>query len=88
MTAQTQLPNQANNKAIEAARMVKERHENAIFNIDGVVGIGIGLSGTEPGKVVIEVYVKKPAHEMKRMVPEVLEGIPVEIVETGEFVAL
>ena len=88
MTAQTQLPNQGNNKAIEAARKVKERHENVIFNIDGVVGIGIGLSGTEHDKVVIEVYVMKPAHEMKRMVPEMLEGISVEIVETGEFVAL
>ena len=87
MTAQSQLPTKANNKAIEAARNVKERHENALFNIEGVVGTGIGLSGTDPDKVVIEVYVKNPAHEMKRIIPEVLEDIPVEIVETGEFVA-
>lgn len=87
MIAQSQLPNQANNKAIEAARKVKERHENDLFNIEGVVGTGIGLSETVPGKVVIEVYVKKPAHEMKGLIPEVLEGTSVEIVETGEFVA-
>jgi hypothetical protein len=87
MTMQSQLPNKANNNAIEAARNVKERHENALFNIEGVVGTGVGLSGTVPDKVVIEVYVKKPAHEMKRMIPEVLEGISVEIVETGEFVS-
>lgn len=87
MTAQTQLPNQANNKAIEAAKKVKERHEKALFDNEGVVGTGIGLSGTEPGKVVIEVYVKKSSHEMKRVIPEELEGISVVIVETGEFVA-
>lgn len=87
MTAQSQLPTQANNKAIETAIKVKERHENAIFNIEGVVGTGIGLSGTVPGKVVIQVYVTKSAHEMKRVIPEELEGISVEIVETGEFVA-
>ncbi|MFZ3382436.1 MAG: hypothetical protein WA144_00780 [Candidatus Methanoperedens sp.] len=87
MTTQSQLPTKANNKAIENAKNVKERHENALFNIEGVVGTGIGLSGTDPDKVVIEVYVKKSAHEMKRMIPEVLEDIPVEIVETGEFVA-
>jgi len=87
MTVQSQLPTKANNKAIENARNVKERHENALFNIEGVVGTGIGLSGTVPDKVVIEVYVKKSAHEMKRVIPAVLEDIPVEIVETGEFVA-
>lgn len=87
MTAQSQLPNQANNKAIEAANKVKDRHENVLFNNEGVVGTGIGLSGTVPGKVVIEVYVKKSTPEIKRMISEELEGITVEIVETGEFVA-
>lgn len=88
MTAQpSQLPPQADHKAIEAANKVKERNEKAILNIEGVVGMGIGLSETAPGQVVIEVYVKKSAHEMKYVIPEVLEDIPVKIVETGEIIA-
>ncbi len=88
MTAQSsQLPPQANHRAVEAANKVKERNEEAILRIDGVVGIGIGLSETVPGEVVIEVYVKKPAHEMRPVIPEVLEDITVKIVETGEIIA-
>lgn len=49
--------------------------------------MGIGLSETAPGQVVIEVYVKKSAHEMKHVIPEVLKDIPVKIVETGEIIA-
>jgi hypothetical protein len=36
---------------------------------------------------VIEVYVKKPAQEMKHVISEMLEDVPVKIVETGEIVA-
>jgi hypothetical protein len=86
MTAQ-QLPPQANHKAIEAVNKVKERNEEAILRIEGVLGMGVGLSETVPDQVVIEVYVKKPAHEMRRVIPEVLEGVPVKIVETGEIIA-
>lgn len=87
MTAQAQLPPQINHRAIEAAGRVKERNEKAILSIEGVVGMGIGLSETVPDQVVIEVYVKRSADEMRPLIPEVLEGIPVKIVETGEIIA-
>ncbi|MDP3297546.1 MAG: hypothetical protein Q8N09_08155 [Thermodesulfovibrionia bacterium] len=87
MTAQSQLPPQANHRAVEVASRIKERHEKSILSIEGVVGMGIGLSEIVHGQVVIEVYVKKPAHEMRRVIPEMLEGVPVKIVETGEIVA-
>jgi hypothetical protein len=86
MTAQ-QLPPQANHKAVEAANRIKERNEEAILHIEGVVGMGIGLSETVPDQVVIEVYVKKPKPEMRRMIPELLEGVPIKIIETGEIIA-
>ena len=87
MTEQLQLPPQANQKAIEAVSKIKERHEEVILNIEGVVGTGIGLSKTLPGQVVIEVYTKKTKHEMRHVIPEALENIPVEIIETGEIIA-
>jgi len=88
VTAQPQLPPQANQRAVEAVNRVKERHEEAILNLEGIVGIGVGLSETVSEEVVIEVYVKKPAQEMKHVIPETFEDIPVKIVETGEIVAL
>lgn len=87
MTAQSQLPPQANQKAIEAATKIKKRNEEAILQIEGVVGMGIGLSEKTHGQVVIEVYVKKPKHQMEHLFPKVLEGIPVQVVETGDIIA-
>lgn len=87
MTEQLQLPPQANERAIEAVRKVKERNEESILDIDGVVGMGIGLSETVPGQVVIEVYTKNPTHQMRRMIPKTLESIPVKMIETGEIIA-
>jgi hypothetical protein len=87
VTAQSQLPPQANQRAVEAVSRVKDRHEEAILKLEGVVGIGVGLSETVPEEVVIEIYVKKSAQEMKHVIPEMLEEVPVKIVETGEIVA-
>jgi len=86
-TARPQLPSHVKHKTIEGVSKVKERHEEAILKAEGVVGAGVGLSETVPEEVVIEVYVKKPAREMKHVIPEVLEGVSVKIVETGEIVA-
>jgi hypothetical protein len=87
MTAESQSSPHGNTRAVEAVTRVKERHEEAILKLEGVVGIGVGVSETVPEEVVIEVYVKKPAQEMKHVISEMLEDVPVKIVETGEIVA-
>lgn len=71
---------------LKTAKAVRKRNEETVFNVEGVVGMGVGLSGTIPGKAVIEIYVKKLAH-LKGMIPETIENVPVKIVETGEFIA-
>jgi hypothetical protein len=86
-TKSPQLPLQANERAVEMATRAKDRHEDSILRIEGVVGLGIGVSETAPGEVVIEVYSRKPQHEMKHEIPVVVEGIPIRIIETGEIVA-
>ncbi len=85
MAGQLQLP--TSQRAFETTRGVKERHEKAISQIEGVVGTGIGLSETVSGETVIEVYVKKPIETMSLALPNALEGVPVKIVETGEILA-
>ncbi len=83
----TQVPAQVDRVELENAKGIKERNKEATLAVPGVVGMGIGLSETAPGKIAIEVYVKEPAHAMKGRIPERLETIPVKIVETGKFVA-
>jgi hypothetical protein len=82
-----QLPQQASERAVERANRIKDRHEDSILDIEGVVGLGIGVSETGAGEAVIEVYTKKPAHEMRHEIPDEVEGIPTKIIETGEIVA-
>jgi hypothetical protein len=82
-----QLPTQASERAVEAASSVKDRHENSILHIEGVVGLGVGISEAAPEEVVIEVYSKKPPHELRRAIPDAVEGIPLRVVETGEIFA-
>ncbi len=72
---------------LEKAKGVQARHEHALMAIDGVVGVGIGLS--EDGTThVIEVYVKKHTPEIEGKLPKQLDGVKVRIVETGEIRAL
>ena len=71
---------QAYPEELATATKVRKRIEGALFNVEGVVGMGIGLSDTVSGKAVIEVYVKKLAH-LRGIIPETLENIPVKIVE-------
>ena len=82
---QLQLP--TSQRALENTRRVKERHEKAIFQVEGVVGTGIGLSEAVSGETVIEVYVKKPVETMSFALPKALDGVAVKIVETGEILA-
>lgn len=73
--------------AIVAASQAKERHEQALLSIQGVVGAGIGLSDVIPGQVVIELYVERDTAEVRRLLPAQLDSIPIQIVETGPIVA-
>ncbi len=72
---------------IASASQVKSRHEQTIMSIPGVVGVGVGLSQKARTQGVIQVYVKKSIDEIIRNLPNQIEGIPVEIIETGEIFA-
>ncbi len=72
---------------LEDAITIKRRNEAGVLKQKGVVGMGVGISETEPRQPVIEVYLKKPAREVRSLIPEAIEGIPVKLIETGVFVA-
>ncbi len=70
-----------------AATRAKERHEQAIMRIDGVVGLGIGASDVVPDEAVVEVYVKKATPAVRAAIPAELDNVQVNVVETGEITA-
>jgi len=70
---------------LREAIKVKKKYLQQFLNIPGVVGIGIG--GREnSAKIVVNVI--KITDEIKRKIPKEIDGIPVEIIETGVVRAL
>ncbi len=73
-------------QAIEHAIQVKRRHEQKIFEINGVVGTGVGVS--EADQPVIEIYLKDiPSEQARLQIPGALDNIPVRVKVTGQFEA-
>lgn len=69
-------------KTIE--EVLKERTKE-LMSVPGVVGTALGLCDDTP---CIKVYVVKKTSELDQKIPDILEGYPVMIEETGEIRAL
>ena len=82
-------------KGIEEIRAVKDRHEEDLLKKKNVVGLGIGYKEvgcqkTKQLSLVVMVRKKEsPSRlEAKDLVPAEIEGVPVDVKEVGEIVAL
>lgn len=80
--------------ALERARAVKQAHEAALMRLPNVVGVGVGLrqTGGDPtGEVALIVSVTRKvpddALDPAQRVPAEIDGVPVDVQETGPFVA-
>lgn len=80
--------------AYERARKVKEEYGDRLMAMPNVVGLGIGLRhvGGEPtGEVALVVLVsrKLPAVQLEDggILPQAIEGVPVDVQEVGELTA-
>jgi len=80
---------------IEEVKKVKEKHEQELMSKAGVVGCSIGykqIDGKKTGKLSIVCYVKKKKKEegikIKDVIPTEIEGIPTDVVESGELKTL
>jgi hypothetical protein len=69
----------------EKAKTVMRRHEDQLLSIEGIVGSGIGRDSGIP---VINIYVVKKTKSLEEKIPSTMDGIPVRIIESGEFKAL
>jgi hypothetical protein len=72
---------------LAAARQARQRHEDAVLAIQGVLGLGVGASEQTPGEAAVEVYVARDTSAVRRQLPRWLDGVGVKVVETGEIVA-
>jgi hypothetical protein len=75
----------AGSDAISHAMVVKNHHKDKIFQVDDVVGVGVGLGRQD--QPVIEVYLKKGSGQARAQIPSTLEDVPVRVVVTGSFEA-
>ncbi len=76
-------------------RRIKERHEAELLGKKGVIGCAIGykyVDGKKTDELCIVVYVKekKPEEKLKKrdIIPKTIEGVLVDVVESGEIRAL
>lgn len=77
-------------QAIQHALEVKQRHERDLLRRANVVGVGVGFR-TRGGRltsevcIVVSVRAKVAAAQLHPgdQLPAVIEGVPVDVVETG-----
>jgi hypothetical protein len=77
-----QLPEQA----ADRASAVLENHRANLMFQPGVMGAGVGLSGRADGEAAIVIYVNKDS-SARPILPDNLEGIPVTVILTDQFIA-
>jgi hypothetical protein len=68
-----------------AAKTIEEalkEHTEALMSLRGVVGTAQGLCDDQP---CIKIYVNRKTPELEQKIPNILEGYPVTIEETGEI---
>jgi hypothetical protein len=82
-------------QVIARAQEVKRRHEAELLRKANVVGVGIGYcqrggQRTDEVCIVVSVKTKLPPSQLKRsdLLPTAIEGVPVDVVETGPIRAL
>ena len=69
--------------AFEQVRDVQERHTDVLMARSGVVGTAVGLN--DDGEFAVLVLLERPG---VAGIPQEIEGVPVQVVVTGEILAL
>ena len=78
----------------ERAKAVKARHSKRLLAIPGVIGVGVGFRQrnghfTDEVAIVVMVEHKVESEDVPytELIPSQLEGVPVDVQETGEIKA-
>jgi len=81
-------------QTLEHVSKIKARYEKQLMKLPNVVGVGVGFkqkNGQPTDEIVLVVNVssKKPLAELDRkdVIPTELDGVPVDVQETGKISA-
>jgi hypothetical protein len=74
-----------NTMAAKTIEEVLKKHTGELMSVPGVVGTAQGICNN---KSCIKVYVIKKTPELNKKIPNIIEGYPVVIEETGKIKAL
>jgi len=81
-------------QTLEQLSNIKARYEQKLLKLPNVVGVGIGFKykngqPTDEVALVVNVSHKKPLAQLSsaEVIPPQLEGMPVDVQETGKFMA-
>jgi hypothetical protein len=69
---------------LERVSQVKDRHNDILLHLPGVVGHGVSLAQDGSGRAVIVLFLKDERVSVENL-PTTLEGVSVETQVTGEF---
>ena len=73
------------NDPLEKIRQIKRMHESSWLGIEGVVAVGIGITTSgEPGIVI---STKVSPSQLQQVIPTNIEGIAIEVRQSGEIKA-
>ncbi len=80
------------NPEYDRVKKVKEKYEDFLMSLNGVVGCSIGYketSGKKKNRLAVVCFVrkKKPKELLSEdeLIPSELEGVPVDVVEVGDL---
>ena len=73
---------------LRRGQRILERREDEILEIDGVVGIGVGLLDGFSDRVALHVMVRDRRPGTLAAIPAEIDGLPTRVVETGRFRAM
>ena len=81
-------------RAIEKAQAVKEAYQGELMAKENVVGVGVGFCHkdgirTDTVGLVVMVSKKMPRTQLEpqALIPELIDGVPVDVQEVGEIKA-
>ena len=77
-----EMPNEAVDPEVERVSQIKDRYDDYLMKLPGVVGHGVALARDGSGRIVIRLFLREPG--VADLLNE-LEGVPVESEVTGEF---
>jgi hypothetical protein len=74
-------------ESYKKASAIKSATETDLLKIPGVVGVGIGKQTGDNTQAAVDVFVDQDTPELRGILPTSIDGLPVQIIETGTFVA-